>query len=175
MKKLKSQFSASHYPNQGCVQMFREFAKEALDKAEGMRASYADIRTSDILNEILTVKDGEPETVTQLQRGGFGIRVIADGAWGFAGSIDIDQDEVRRTVERAVSVARASALLKRRDVSLAPQDAQEDHYVSSFKKNPFDIPLEEKLEVLMQASRTIKGQSQLIRAAYAHYLRDIMA
>ncbi len=149
--------------------MVSDFAEEALEKAERMGASYADIRVSEILNEILTVKDGEPESVTELQRRGFGIRVVADGAWGFAGSIDVDQHEAGRTVEKAISIARASALLKRREISLAPQDAHEDRYVSRFKKDPFDTSLEEKLETLTQASRTVKEQSQLIRAAYAHY------
>jgi TldD protein len=84
--------------------------KLALEEAGKRGASYADVRSSEILNEFLTVKNGEPETVNLLQTKGFGIRVIADGAWGFAGSVVMDKEEIMNTVKKAVEVARASAL-----------------------------------------------------------------
>lgn len=93
------------------------FGKTALNEAEKGEASYADVRISEIINENLTVKNGEPEAVSLSQAKGFGIRVIVDGAWGFAGSIDINKEEIKETVERAVSIAKASALLKKKKQS----------------------------------------------------------
>lgn len=132
-------------------------------------ASYADVRVSEILNEMLRVKDGEPEAVNLLQTKGFGVRVIADGAWGFAGSVDINKKEIIKTVEKAVSIARASALLKKREAVLIPEEAREDKYASSFQKDPFKVPVEEKLDVLVEAGRILKEQSPLIKAAYSYY------
>ncbi|MDI6905548.1 MAG: DNA gyrase modulator [Candidatus Bathyarchaeia archaeon] len=121
---------------------------------------------SEILNEILTVKNGEPEAVNLLQTKGFGVRVIANGAWGFAGSVDINKEEIIKTVEKAVNIAKASALLKRKETALIREEAREDQYSSSYQKDPFKIPVEEKLDVLIQAGRILKEQSPLIKAAY---------
>jgi TldD protein len=153
----------------GSVKVFSELGEMALEEATKKGASYADIRISEILNEILTVKNGEPEAVNLLQTKGFGVRVIADGAWGFAGSIDINKEEIVKTVEKAVSIAKASAMLKKKEATLIREEAREDRYSSSFQKDPFKIPVEEKLDVLVQAGRILKEQSPLIKAAYAYY------
>jgi TldD protein len=153
----------------GCVKVFSEFSKIALEEATKKGALYADIRISEILREILTVKNGEPEAVNLLQTKGFGVRVIADGAWGFAGSIDINKEEIIKTVEKAVSIARASAMLKKKDAALVREETKEDQYSSSFQKDPFKIPVEEKLDVLVQAGRILKEQTPLIKAAYTYY------
>jgi len=149
--------------------LFAEFGKIALEEAGRKRASYADVRVSEILNEVLTVKNGEPEAVNLFQAKGFGVRVIVDGAWGFAGSIDINKEEIIKTVEKAVNIAKASAILKKKEATLIQDEAREDQYSSSFQKDPFKIPIEEKLDVLVQAGRILKEQSPLIKAAYAYY------
>lgn len=149
--------------------LFSDLSRLALKEAEKRGASYADIRSSEILNELLTVKDGEPETVNLLQTKGFGVRVIVDGAWGFAGSIVMEREEVVKTVHMAISIAKASAMLKRREMALIPEEARKDKYSTPVKKDPFECPLEEKLDVLVQASRTLKEQSKLIRASYGYY------
>ena len=149
--------------------MSLDFGRIALREAEKRRASYADIRISEIINENLTVKNGEPEVVSLSQAKGFGIRVIVDGAWGFAGSVDINEEEIKKTVEKAVSIARASALLKKKDAFLVQEKVCQDKYVTSFKKDPFKVPLEQKLDVLIQAGRILKEQSPLIKASYANH------
>jgi TldD protein len=153
----------------GCVILYSEFGKTALEEAEKKGASYADIRISEILNEILTVKNGEPEAVNLLQTKGFGVRVIADEAWGFAGSVDINKEEILETVRKAIKIARASATVKKKEAALTKEEAREDHYVSNFQKDPFKIPVQEKLDVLVQAGRILKEQSPLIKAAYTYY------
>ena len=149
--------------------MSSNFGKIALEEAEKKGASYADIRISEILNENLTVKNGNPETVSLSQEKGFGVRVIVNGAWGFAGSVDMNKEEIQKTVERAVSIAEASALLKKKEAVLAREKPRKDKYVTSFKKDPFKVSLGQKLDVLIQAGRILKEQSQLIKASYAHY------
>jgi TldD protein len=149
--------------------MSSDFGRIALEEAEKKGASYADIRISEILNENLTVKNGEPEVISFSQQKGFGVRVIMNGAWGFAGSVDVTKEEIKKTVERAVSIARASALLKKKEAVLVREKAKKGKYATSFKKDPFKIPLEQKLDVLIQAGRILKEQSQLIKASYANY------
>ena len=149
--------------------MSSDFWRSALEEAAKRGASYADVRSSEILNEFLTVKNGEPETVNILQTKGFGVRVIADGAWGFAGSVAMDKREIINTVKKAVEVARASALAKKRDAILTPQKAERGKYSTRVEKDPFKCSLEDKLDVLVQASRNLKEYSPLIKASYANY------
>ena len=89
--------------------MFSELGMFALEEAKKRGAMYADIRIGEILDEVLTVKNGAPEEVKFLQTKGFGVRVIVNGAWGFAASVDINKDEISRVVDRAISIAKASA------------------------------------------------------------------
>jgi TldD protein len=149
--------------------MSSDFGKIALKEAEKRGASYADVRFSEILNESLSAKNGEPETVSFSQSKGFGVRVIVDGAWGFAGSVDINKKEIVKTAERAVSIAKASALLKKKKAVLAKGKVSRGKYATSLRKDPFKVSLERKLGVLIEASRVLKEQSQLIKASYAHY------
>ncbi|MDI6805881.1 MAG: TldD/PmbA family protein [Candidatus Bathyarchaeia archaeon] len=149
--------------------MSLDYGKLALEEAKKKGASYADIRISEILNESLTVKNGEPETVSFSQTKGFGVRVIVNGAWGFAGSVDVNKEEISKTVDRAVSIAKASALLKKKDAVLVKEKAKKGKYSMNFKKDPFNIPLEEKLSVLVQAGRALKEYSPVIKASYAFY------
>jgi len=149
--------------------MYQDFGKLALKEAEEKGASYADIRINEILDENLTVKNGQPEALTYSRVKGFGIRVIVDGAWGFAGSVDITNDEIKNCVEKAIAIAKASAMLKKREVTLAREKVYRDKYATSLKKDPFKIPVEEKLEALIQAGRILKEFSPLVHVSYAYY------
>ncbi|MEM3578991.1 MAG: TldD/PmbA family protein [Candidatus Bathyarchaeia archaeon] len=146
-----------------------DFGKLALEEATKKGASYADIRISEILNENLTAKNGEPETISFSQIKGFGVRVIVDGAWGFAGSVDLSKGEIERCVELAVNIAKASAMLKKREAALAKEEVRRGKYATSFKKDPFKVSLDEKLKVLVEASRFLKEFSPLVNVSYAHY------
>lgn len=103
------------------------------------------------------------------QTKGFGVRVIVDGGWGFASSIDIEKEEIARTVVKAIKIGRASVLLKKKKAKLCIEKPRKDKYATPLKKDPFKIPLEDKLEILVQASRLLREQSKLIKASYAHY------
>jgi TldD protein len=143
--------------------------RTALEEAVKNNASYADIRIGEIIDERLTVKKGVPEEVKRLETSGFGVRVIANGAWGFAGSIDLTKREVIETTRRAVSIALASSKLKKKDVKLAPAKARKDKYSTPTKKDPFKVPLEEKMDILTQAERTVAKQSDLIKSSSAFF------
>jgi TldD protein len=149
--------------------MSTDFGRLALEEAINNGASYADIRISNILNENLTAKNGEPETVSFSQLKGFGVRVIVDGAWGFAGSVDVTREEIKRCVNLAVKIAKASAMMKRRDVVLAEEKTYMGKYATNFKKDPFKISMEEKLKILVEVSRFLKEFSPVVHVSYAYY------
>ena len=146
-----------------------DLGKTALEEVTKKGASYADIRIGEILDEHLTVKKSVPEEVTLLQTSGFGVRVIVNGAWGFAGSVDLTKKDVTETTHKAVTIALASSKLKKEDVVLAPVKTQKDKYSTSMKKDPFKIPIEEKIETLMTAERIVAKHSSLIKSSSAFF------
>jgi len=108
----------------------------------------------------LTTKNGEVGTLAQSESIGLGIRVLANGAWGFASTDRLTRDGVAACAAQAVSIAKASALAKREDVVMVPEDAYVDSWQSPFRKDPFEIPLETQLALLLAADaemRRVKG------------------
>ena len=71
--------------------------------------------------------------------------------------------------KKAVEIARATKISRKKDVALIHGEIQEGQHKSSYQKDPFKIPLENKLDVLVQASNVLKEQSPLIKAAYTYY------
>jgi TldD protein len=69
--------------------------------------------------EDVSVVGGAPRAVVHAHQRGFGVRVIANGAWGFSSSSVVTDAEADHIVEEAVDIAHASALAKKKDVVLA--------------------------------------------------------
>jgi TldD protein len=149
--------------------MAREFGEMALSEAKRAGASYVDVRIGEILDESLTVKNGVPEEVNLLQTKGFGIRAMVKGSWGFAASVDLTKTEVARVARQAVSIARASARLEKNPALLTKTPPSQTEYSTPLKKNPLDVGLEEKMETLISAQKTVATQSALIKVSQAFY------
>jgi len=75
---------------------------------------------------------------------GFGVRVIHSGVWGFASSPIVTEDEIRRITRIAADIAKASAIAKKVDVTLAPVPAYTEYWSSPMKKDPASVSQEEK-------------------------------
>ncbi|HUG05886.1 MAG TPA: DNA gyrase modulator, partial [Candidatus Limnocylindria bacterium] len=108
----------------------RDLAKRALDTARARGASYADVRFVRRDEENALVKNGRLESADRADSFGFGVRAIADGAWGFAASQVVTADEADRVAALAVEIAKASALTKMRDAALAPVEAKTATYAT---------------------------------------------
>ena len=126
----------------------KDLALLAVDTARQQGASYADVRLIETAREALSVRNGAIGEVAQTEDAGFGVRVLAQGAWGFACSPRLTKDEVERVAARAVEVAKASATVKNADVRLAPEPARRDAWYTPCTLNPFQVSQEEKLALL---------------------------
>jgi TldD protein len=126
-----------------------EWAAAALDAARAAGADYADVRVVEELAESVDVRDDRVEGVSRTSSRGVGIRVLAGGAWGFAATNDRSPAAVRTTAERAVSIARASAPLRGDPVVLDDTPPPGGTYVTPHARNPFDVPLAEKIDLLL--------------------------
>jgi len=149
--------------------MSSDLGKIALAEARKKGASYADIRIGEVLDEHLTVKKGVLDEVSLLQTCGFGVRVIVKGAWGFAGSTDLAKKAIVETTKKAIILASASSKLKRKEAKLTRAKGRKGKYSTPMKKDPFKIPLEEKIEILLTADKIIAEQSNLIKSSSAFF------
>jgi TldD protein len=128
-----------------------ELIELALDAADQAGASYADVRVSERETESLTVKNGALQAADSARSAGFGVRVLLDGAWGFAASSSLEPDEVTRVTHEAVAVARASGLARRDPVQLDDTPPLTASYRTPVEEDPFTVSLDDKLAILMDA------------------------
>jgi TldD protein len=135
----------------------REFTDRALDTAASLGAGYADMRLVHRLTESISVKSGRLEGVASGESEGFGIRVLVDGAWGFASSHRIEAEEADRIAGEAVRIARASATALRRPVILDDRPPATGTYETPIEEDPFEVSLETKVADLLAADRAAGG------------------
>ena len=139
----------------------------ALDTAEVRGATYADVRIVQRRTQRVAVRNGTVNGLVEAETLGFGVRVIANGAWGFAASAVPARSETwRKSVERvaaeAVEIARASATVGQEPVDIGPPEVHVDTYCTPFAIDPFGVPVEEKLALLLaadEAMRRVRGVS----------------
>jgi len=137
-----------------------DISSEALETAKLRGATYADVRVMHMRQRDLTTKNGEVGTLSQSESIGLGIRVLARGGWGFASTDRLTREGVSACAAQAVSIAKASALAKRGEVVMADEKPYIDSWQSAFSKDPFEIPLETQLALLLAADaemRRVKG------------------
>ena len=125
---------------------------KALEWAAAQHATYADARFVERESETVTMTDGQIEAVDRGADRGVGVRVIRGGAWGFAASDRAASEaDVVSLFEEALRRADASASVQTRAVTLAPQAAQRGEYRTPLQRDPFAVPLAERVELLRTA------------------------
>ncbi|HEX8905530.1 MAG TPA: DNA gyrase modulator, partial [Longimicrobiaceae bacterium] len=129
---------------------YRELARRALDAARTAGASYADVRINRNRSQAISTRERRITGFQDAETFGFGVRVLAGGAWGFAASRDLNLDEVQRVARQAVAQARANAAMRREPVQLAPVERYPDAtWRSPIQADPFEVPVEEKVALLL--------------------------
>ncbi len=134
----------------------RSIANWALDTAKVRGATYADVRLMDIRQRDLSTKNGRVGTCSEAETLGIGVRVIANGAWGFASTDRLTREGISACAAQAVAIARASALARSKAVELAPERAHVDSWVGPCRKDPFHIPVERQLALLLEADAEMR-------------------
>ncbi len=128
----------------------RDYTDLALDIARSAGAEFADMRIVEERINRVVVQRRSLKMISDEETFGFGVRVLLRGAWGFASSTRLDRDEVARTAEQAVAIARASAHVpKATPARLAPAPAAVETHVGSCAEDPFAVPDGEKAELLL--------------------------
>lgn len=139
----------------------KEWLKAALDDLSRSGVEYADGRHLDRETERITVRNEQVAGLSRKSNSGFGIRVLYKGSWGFAASSRATEADVMRTARHALEVAKASHLTQREAVKLDGSRPQIGSYSSQFAVDPFNVPLDNKLELLFSALKILRQDKRI--------------
>jgi TldD protein len=135
----------------------RDLTDRALDTARARGASYADVRLNEERMQYVEVKSGRVTSLADVSSFGLGVRVIADGAWGFCASAEVGPAEADRAAARAVEIARASRRARTDPVVLSPLPAVRANWETPHRIDPFRTALSDKVDLLLAADHALSG------------------
>lgn len=138
----------------------------ALNAARSKGASYTDVRVGRYLNQFVVTREDKVQNIVNTESYGIGIRVIANGSWGFAATDKLDKDSIAKAAELAVSIAKENARLQLEPVKLAPQKGYgEVSWKAPIEKNAFEVPVKEKVDLLLSVNdAAMKGGADYINS-----------
>ena len=145
----------------------RDLVFAAIDGALVKGARYADARIVSTREQRIVVADGRVEAIESGDSFGIGVRVIADGSWGFASTAEVTMDSAERVGRQAVDVARASALVAGLPIALSPLDPCEARWSGPCETDPFEVSLEDKIALLLAADEAMRAE-EAVRLTQAH-------
>ena len=135
--------------------------KECVDWLRGKGVDYADCRYVRTEKESLNVSDGNVDSFVRNLDVGVGIRVVANGAWGFASTATLTGAELKKTANLALKIAKASAITKHEPVVLAEQETFVGKYRTKFKIDPFTVSSEDKIGLLVNACDEVRKSKKI--------------
>ena len=143
-------------------------ADAALNAATQRGATYADVRIGRYLNQFITTRENKVESIVNTESYGAGVRVIADGCWGFCATDQLTPDAIAHAAQEAVAIARANAAAKLTEapVQLAPQKGVgEVSWKTPIERNAFEVPIAEKADLLLAANAAaLKNGANYVRS-----------
>jgi TldD protein len=136
------------------TQQQKALTARALEAARSAGASYADVRISRNRTQSIFTREQRVQGLVDNETYGFGVRVLVDGAWGFAASSTLTPDEVARIARQAAAQAKANRATQLKPIALAPGGPAVPNgtWRSPIKTDPFDITIEEKVALLLSAN-----------------------
>jgi TldD protein len=132
-----------------------DYCGHSLEIARLRGATYADVRVMHQRQRDLTTKSGRVGTLGQSESIGLGIRVVANGAWGFASTDKLTREGVASCAAQAMAIARSSALAKKENVQMVAEGTYVDSWQGPCLKDPFEIPIENQIELLLAADKAM--------------------
>jgi TldD protein len=132
-----------------------DIATAAVEAALNAGARYADARVMETRTETMAARNGVVENLDRDERAGVGVRALIGSSWGFFAVPDVGSAAARRAGEQAAAVARASTRVPGKDLELAPEAPSVGSWSSECREDPWAVPLAEKGDQLVGATRTM--------------------
>jgi len=143
------------------------FQKLAIEKADTLGVDYADIRIQTTHFEVIYLRNLSLKNTRDNVLRGYGIRVLKDGAWGFAHSNVFTKEAVLKTVKKAYEIALNSAKIKNGEgIKLASERSYIDTYRTPVKIDPFKVPLREKVDLMLEVNKTMLNFREIKQAVF---------
>nr|WP_295923279.1 TldD/PmbA family protein [uncultured Dyadobacter sp.] len=131
----------------------KKLAETALNAARDKGATYTDVRIGRYLQQYVFTREKQVQNIVNAESYGIGIRVIANGTWGFSATSDVTPDGIAKCAATAVAIAKANSKFQKEPVVLAPQKGVGDKaWKTPLQKNAFEIPVREKIDLLMKVN-----------------------
>ncbi|GAA5148639.1 TldD/PmbA family protein [Nocardioides marinquilinus] len=147
---------------------YRSLGDAALARARELGAGQADFRFERVRYQSLRVRDGALQGASDAEDLGFAVRVVHEGAWGFASGVVLTTDEAVRVAETAVAVAKVAAQMTSRPVELADEPTYDDvTWVSAYDVNPLEVATGEKVAVLVDWTERLRTGAAVDHASAA--------
>lgn len=135
------------------VAIKKRLADVALNTAKSFGATYADARIGRYLNQFVFTREDKVQGVQNTESFGIGIRVIANGTWGFASTNNVTEDGIKKATMQAVAIAKANSKIQKDPVKLAPVKSHgEVSWKTPIKKDFKEVPVSEKVDLLLSAN-----------------------
>ena len=151
------------------VAVKKRLADAALNAAKSAGASYADARVGRYLNQYVFTREKQVQNIVNTESYGIGVRVLVNGAWGFAATNDVSESSAAQTAREAVAIARANAKIQKSPVELAPQQGYgEVSWKTPIEQNAFTVPVKQKADLLLavNAAALANGASYVNSALF---------
>jgi len=129
-----------------------EIANEALNAARKAGASYADARVGRYRRQAISTRERQVTNVSDGESYGLGVRTLVDGSWGFAATSTMTRAGAQRAAADAAAMSRAARIVRRHRVELAPVKPVTGTWMTPVRRDPIDVPLEEKIALLLAAN-----------------------
>jgi TldD protein len=148
----------------------RDLCTTAIDAATGAGAEYADARVVVKRNQLVATKNGRVDRMTDAESEGIGVRVLVNGAWGFACDRRLSAEGARNAAVRACTFARAAAGKHTR--ALAPVEPVTGRHESSVERDPFAVSLADKVDLCLRADSALQGTDVIVRQTMVRAQRE---
>ncbi|MEM3725640.1 MAG: TldD/PmbA family protein [Candidatus Bathyarchaeia archaeon] len=133
-------------------------------------ANYAEARAQKLFKTTLTVKDGRVEAARQGIENGTALRVLVDGAWGFATVGKFDVETLIDAVSNACKMAKTASLRLKEPIKLVETKTFEDVVKSKPQKDPSKIPMEDKIKMTLSMNSTVLNYNHCVKTCTIDYL-----
>ncbi len=148
------------------VALKKRMADVALNAARSKGASYADVRIGRYLNQFVVTREEKVQNVVNTESYGMGVRVLANGCWGFSATDKLDNDSIAKAAALAVAIAKENSRIQSEPVQLAPQKGYgEVSWKTPIEKNAFEVPIKEKVDLLLAVNdAAMKGGANYVNS-----------
>jgi TldD protein len=132
-------------------------------------AQYSECRAQKLYKTSLTLKEERVEAAKQGIENGVAIRVLVNGAWGFASVGSFDKVILESAVSDACRMAKLASERLKTPIKLADTKVVSDRVLSKPKKNPADIQMEDKIKTALAVNKASLGLDKRIKSCTVDY------